>query len=546
MALDVNAARTKAAGVVRSFSPQQLLILGGLTIVTVIGLVALLRWVSQPSYAVLSAGASTEEVARVVEALDAAGIGYQLSANGSGVAVPNASLARARLALSEAGVSTGASAIDGYEILDKQGITTSDFKMNVDYVRAKEGELAKALMKMDGIRAATVQLSVPEQRLFRDDQEAARASVLLQTARPLDESAVKAVIQTVAAAVPKLTPENVTVTDTSGQVLSIAGMTGGGSDPLQVQRKYEAALAAQVESMLTTIYGPRRAVVRVNATMNLDQIESKSVTHKPETAVPVAQATSTETYKGTGPVPEGIIGVTGQQGEAGQPETSDYQKNDTTSEIAVDRVETVQREAPGKVERLSVAVALDQNLDPQPDIAQIEQLVQAAVGFEQARGDIVTVATQPFDQTAAAAADEAAKEVEGAASRGKLLGYVQTGGAVLVLLLAVLFLRRGLKGQKVSVDEVDEAELAKSAEPFGVLPSSGANAAGALGSGEDTVDDDAIVLEEVDEESAEPRQPMTLPERRMLDPAAEVLDLIDREPDDVAALLRSWVADRRS
>lgn len=547
MALDVTAARSRAAGAVKSFSPQQLLILGALAIVTVIGLVALLRWVSQPSYAVLTAGRSTDDVAKVAEALDGASLAYRLSTNGTGVLVPNADLAKARLALASAGVPTGDSTVAGYDLLDKQGITTSEFTQNINFVRAKEGELAKALMKMDGIRTATVQLSVPEKRLFKDDQEAARASVLLATTRPLDESGVKAVMQTVAAAVTGLTADNVTVTDTSGQVLSIAGMTAGGSDLLQVQRKYESALGAQVESMLTTIYGPRRAVVRVNATMNLNQIESKSITHKPDTTVPVAQSTSSETYKGTGAVPGGIAGVTGQQGANAQSEQSDYAKSDSTTEIAVDKTEIVQRDAPGKVERLSVAVALDQNLDPQPDVAQIEQLVQAAVGYQQGRGDVVTIATQPFDQTVTSAADDAAKQLDSAASRNKLLGYVQTGGAVLVLLLATLFLRRGLKTKKVAVDEIDQAELLRSAEPFGVLPSSnGVAPAGALVAVGDRDEDAAATeLARVEAEAAQ-RQALVMPERRLLDSAAEVLDLIDREPDDVAALLRSWVADRRS
>ncbi len=546
MALDINAARARASKLTRSFSPQQMLILGGLAIVTVMGMVALVRWVSQPSYSALLAGASPAETAKVTEALDGAGLTYQLSGNGSGVMVAQGDLARARLAMTAAGISTTGQAA-GYELLDGEGLTTSDFKQQVNYKRALEGELTNTLLAMDGVDSARVTLSLPEKAVFKDDQDEPRASVLVGANGALDGTGVRAIMQTVAAAVPGLTTDNVTVTDTTGRILSLAGMSAE-DDPMQLARKYEAATTAQAQSMLDAIFGPGKAVVRVNASLELNEQSSKEIVYDTTNTVPVASQKSSEVYTGNGgTLPAGVIGVTGTtlraalDGNAGV-----YERKDDAVSTAVGSKETVSQQSPGELKRLSVAVVVDQAaLDTVgADTQALEQLVIAAVGADVVpvadggRGDTVEVQAQTFDAASVEAADEAAKAAAGAQSKDKIVGYAKTGGALVVLLLAVLFLRKGLKSRREEIDEIDEYTLARSAEPFGVLhaadvPTAQHTPLGAamarpvgasLGGGAEDRDEG----------------------RRALDPATEVLDLIDREPDDVAALLRSWVADRRS
>ncbi len=548
MALDITAARSRATRVAKSFSPQQMLILGGLSVVSIMGLVALMRWVSQPSYSALTAGANPAEVAKVAEALDGGGIAYKLSTNGSGVLVAQSDLAQARLVMSSAGISSNGE-MAGYELLDKQGLTTSDFKQQIDYKRALEGELINTLMEMDGVDTARVTLSLPEKAVFRDDQDEPRASVLVGANGALDGSGVRAIMQTVAAAVPGLTTNNVTVTDTTGRILSVAGMSSD-DDPLQLARKYEAASAAQAQTMLDAIFGPGKAVVRVSALMDTSKVESKETTYDTSNTVPVNSATSKEVFNGPGgTVPIGIIGVTGTTlGATSAKDGQVYTKEDDAKSLAVGSKETVTHENPGKLQRLSVAVAVDQTaLDAVgADTEALRSLVIAAVGAdvspvaEGGRADLVEVQGQTFDSAGVDAAEEAAKAADGAKSKDKILGYAKTGGTLVVLLLAVLFLRKGLRSRTDEIDEIDRATLARSAQPFGVLsatelakvsgpavlaPRPVAVAVGAGGLGGESRDGN---------------------DRRALDPAAEVLDLIDREPEDVAALLRSWVADRRS
>lgn len=541
MALDINAARARATRAAKSFSPQQMLILAGLFIVSVMGLISLVRWVSQPTYSVLVAGASVSQTAKVTAALDESGITYKLSPNGTGVSVAQADLAKANLALSTAGVTTDGTR-PGYDVLDGQGLTVSDFKQQVDYKRAIEGELANTLMQMDGVDTARINLSLPEKALFKDDQTDPRASVLIGANGALDATSVRAIMQTVASAVPGLTTDNVTVTDTTGQILSVAGM-GSGSDPMQMARKYEAATTAQAQSMLDAMLGAGHSVVRVNADMDFDQTESKQTAYDKDNAVVVASQKASETFQGaSGTIPAGVAGVTGTSIAVAVATDQRYEKADDASSVAVGSTETLTRTSPGKVQKLSVAVAIDQaTLDKlgidQQGIADIRQLVIAATGAQvddaspdQSR-DVVAVRSQVFDTESTKAADDAAKAVESAQTKDAMMRYAKTAGALLVLVLVAVFLRKGLRSRDDEVDEVDDLVLARSAEPFGVLRS-GETA------GQATANRLAVAGDEDDDARRA--------SRRALDPATEVLDLIDREPEDVAALLRSWVADRRS
>ena len=529
---------TRAA---KSFSPQQLFILAGLSIVSVLGLISLVRWVSQPTYSVLVSGASMSETAKVTAALDGSGISYKLSSTGSGVSVAQADLAKANMALNTAGVTTDGSR-PGYDVLDGQGLTVSDFKQQVDYKRAIEGELANTLTQMDGVDTARINLSLPEKALFKDDQSDPRASVLIGANAALDSTAVRAIMQTVASAVPGLTTDNVTVTDTTGQILSVAGM-GAGADPMQMAHKFEAATGAQAQTMLDAMLGAGHSVVRVNADMDFNETESKQTAYDKENAVVVASQRASETFQGaSATIPMGIAGVTGTTLAPTTGADQKYEKSDDANSVAVGSTETLTRIGPGRLQKLSVAVALDQatldklGIDEQ-GLTNIRQLVIAATGAQvndaspdQSR-DVVAVRAQMFDTEDTKAVNEALEAAESAESKDAMIRYAKTGAALLVLVLVALFLRKGLRSRGDEVEEIDGAALARSAESFGALrsgelrrPSPAGAIRPAAAAGEDA----------------------RLASRRALDPATEVLDLIDREPEDVAALLRSWVADRRS
>src|SRR5687767_1255749 len=150
-----------------------------LAVVALVGGFTFLRWVSAPSYGVLYSGLSAEDAGDVVEELKSKGVDYKLQNDGTTILVNEAAVYDTRLELSAAGVPRGGAV--GYELLDKQSFTTSEFRQRVDYQRAVEGELSRTLMALEGVESATVHLAIPEETLFEKDEKPTRASVLLRT-----------------------------------------------------------------------------------------------------------------------------------------------------------------------------------------------------------------------------------------------------------------------------------------------------------------------------------------------------------------------------
>ncbi|MDY7103131.1 MAG: flagellar basal-body MS-ring/collar protein FliF [Actinomycetota bacterium] len=510
MALDAAALRDRAARAAGSFSPQQIVIIGLLGVVAAVGVVAALRWITEPSWTLVATTRSLSETANVVDELEAEGLTTRVEGDGQ-VFVRAEEAQDARLLLATATVD--GTEVVGYELLDDEGFTTSEFKQRVDLQRALEGELTRTLIDIEGIDEASVHLAIPEDQLFVEDEENVTASVVLTTPSQLDDDTVASVVSIVASAVPGLVPENVTVSDTDGRVLTGgAGGSTGSADAVEMTQLYETALETQVETMLASVLGPDHSVVRVSAQLNFDEATEESTTYDPDSQVAVREQLTDETFNGTGTPPEGVLGVTGEVTGDGAVQESEYTRGEQISEYAIDQVVRTSRQAPGRLERLSVAVVLDEALDPAPDPAQVNALVAAAAGIDPARGDQVVVDLLPFE---VAAEDDAAAEdeipAEDAANPLDMVGtYAPTAIGTLVLLLVAFMVWRGMRALKPTVVEIDAGEL---------------RAAG---------DDD---------EDADELEP---PEDRLtLDPAREVLDLIDRQPDEVAVLLRSWVADRR-
>lgn len=500
-----NALGDKLKSLRSSFSTPQLVMIGILTVATLIGTLAFVSWVSQPSYRVLSAGAPSDTNKAIVADLESKSIPYKLENGGSTILVRSSDLSRAKLdTVAGAGA---AGQVAGLELFDKQGFTTSDFQQRVGYQRALQGEITRAILSISGIESATVQLALPPERLFSRDQQSVRASVLLGSVATISPSTVNSVVQLVAAAVPGLDPNDVTVTDTRGRVLA-NGSSGTSSEDRRVEltQSYELALAAKAEGMLAEVYGPGRVTVRVSAELNLDDRKIETTTYKQNSAVPIRKATTTESFTGAGgPLPEGTTGVEGGVAAgAAAGANNKYDRNELTEESVVDTNVETSTKAPGSIERLSAAAIIDQGLEPAPNPATIKSIISAAIGARDDR-DTVVVETIAFDEETKAKNEEAAQAAVGAAKQAEggmtaIFGYVRMGVGVVLLVLVLLFLRRGLRS---SVETLD-------------VPAAAAAPAAA---GSRAIDLDADLPAE--------------------------LKLIDVRTDELATVLRSWVADRR-
>ncbi len=469
------------------------------------------QWVSTPSYTVLYSQLDDSTLATVVDELDRQGVPYEIEAGGARVLVPKADVYQIRASLAAAGVQNGALP-QGYSILDGQGLNVSDFRQRVDYQRALEGEMALTLLAMNDITAATVHLVIPEESLFAEDEESVTASVLLETASPLGELEIETVTFLVASGVEGLDPQNVTVADVDGTVLHAAGDMAAESAVsnrnLRMTRDYEAALAADVQALLASVVGPDSASVVVRAQLDFDEQSVETQTYDADSAVPLSEQTIDEQYTGAGTPPGGTLGVEGETIVSDNSGELTYSREEIIRQYGVDNVISREITAPGKVEALSVAVVMDDGSltgAPVPPVAEIEALITAAVGLDTARGDTLSVSAVAYPVPEVveepAAAEAAPMDIM------SMIPQVIGGLVLFIITVALLLMARGGKKDKnaTAVELNQPAALTGGETAGGALPGRA--------------------------EGAE------------IHP--EVMNLVQRQPEEIAVLLRSWLADRR-
>jgi flagellar M-ring protein FliF len=514
-----------------SFTPGQkaVTILGVLVIA--IGGYLFATWAARPSYAPLFSNLSSADASAIVDKLSATGTPYQLTEGGTTILVPQSQVYDVRLKMSGQGLP--AQADTGYALLDKQGITTSEFMQNVDYQRALEGELAKTIKSINGVTSATVHLAIPQKDIFADDAQQPTASVLVAStvgSTPTQDQ-VQAIVHLVASSVVGLAPNQVTVAGSDGTVLS----TGGGQDPSSggtggragQTSDFEHRMNLALEQMLASVVGTGHVVVNTTADLDYDNTQTKTQTYvapSPSTP-PISQTNNSETYSGSGSGVGGVLGPDNIQvpnGTAGG--AGNYSHSTNTQDNAVGLVTETRNSAPGNVRRLSVAVLLDSNTAKNLNMGQIQTLISSAVALTPSRGDTIAVSALPFDQTKAADAKTALAQSAKAGKMEQLLAYAKTGVLVLAILL-LLFMawrasRRAKKAQ-LTADELAQLERVQTTieAKRGALAGAGAGGAAALEAPAAAVDD--------------------------LDYRAEFAKIVERQPENVAQVLRDWLAESR-
>lgn len=514
----------------------------GQKVVAVVGTAAVLlaallvfRWVATPNYAPLFSNLAAEDASAVVDELNAEGVPYQLANNGATVMVPQSQVYDTRIALSGKGL-PASSGTDGYSLLDNQGISTSEFQEQTDFKRAMEGELARTIEAIDGVNTAVVHLALPPKKVFADEQDPPTASVLVDTAAgsTLDPEQVQAVVHLVAASIDGLAPENVTVADSQGRVLSSSDSAGlGASTRDQELADFESQKTSQIQAVLDRILGPGNSTVQVTADLDFDKSTSDSTTYQTDpTKVPLSSSSSSEKYDGPAGGAGTVNGVVGPDGQmdpltTSGSDSSKYVKEQNTEDNAVDTVVEHRENAPGSINSLHVAVAIDTTALQGRSTTDIQNLIAAGNGIKKKRGDTIQVTSVQFDRTA----DQAAKAELAAAAKAdqqaQLWRWIRNAGIAVgvlaALLLAWLRGRRRSKAreqattyivEQLRTDAAERAALAAAAEAQ--QPTSPALAA----------------LERADNAANEQLR-------------TELASLVEKQPEDVAALLRGWLVDRR-
>ena len=492
------------------------------------------KWAATTDYAPLYSNLDSSDASDITAELDARGVSYELSNGGATILVPRADVYQTRIDLSAKGMPNGG---DGYALLDdKSGsITQSEFSQRVDYQRAVQTELANTIMAMDGVRAATVNLTLPSDDPFVGaDQEQAKAAVLLDLGSAgMDAEQTQAVVHLVSSSVADLTPDSVTVTDTQGNVLAAPG----GDDSLQSSQNlaktaaYETALAGKIEAMLAKSLGPGHATVAVTAEMNFDQSIEERTTSTPNvdaTGAPIPESASEKEtqYVGPGNNTTGVLGPDGTPTGGATTDVSFLETDRQVNNAFNTTIQTIEN-AGGDLERLNVAVMVDRDKVP-GGVAALTELISTAAGIDTARGDTLAVQPAVFDEKVQAAVEQQITAAETGSSATDMLGIARYLLTLLIVGLVLFFAWRAVKRAQLAMGPtrvpLDLAALEAAGYSVPALAE--------LGSIHEAM-------------NALPERPTPLePQRSSVE--HEVTDLIDRQPEEVAQTLRSWLADRRA
>jgi flagellar M-ring protein FliF len=401
---------------------------------------------------------SVEDSASIVKDLERQAVPYQLKSDGAIIMVPKDRVARLRMKLAESGLPKGGGV--GYEIFDKtDSLGTTTFVQNINHLRALEGELARTIRSIDRVQAARVHLVLPERPLFSRDKVDATASIVLKVRGALEPQQVRAIRHLVASAVNGLKPERVSVIDETGKLLADGAtpdnpLNGASSDERKLA--YENRLRSEVETIVSSVVGPGRARVQINADFDVNRITQTSDKFDPDGRV-LRSSQTREEQSATSDNREGAVSVgtelPGGSRPQQQPADSGNRGDQSrkTEEIVnyeISRTTKTEVIEAGRVNRVSAAVLVDGIYSkndkgevayqprPKEELDRIVTLVRSAIGFDAKRGDQVEVVNLRFAESTPSPINEMTgwmsylqftkDDITGAAEKGvmALLGLV--------------------------------------------------------------------------------------------------------------------------
>ncbi len=435
------------------------------------------------SYVALAKDAPLDEVGAIRAKLTAASIPFRLDDSGTGISVTKDRYAEAKVGLAVDGIPTRGG--KGLELMDDSQFGSTPFVQNVNYQRAIQGELARSLMQIDGVLAARVLIARPEPTPFVRDQRAPTASVVLKL-RPnanLSRATSSSIVSIVARAVDGLKPENVTVVDSTGRLLSDPNAADRENLPtgqLEYLRELETYLAGKAENMLNRHLGQGRAVVSVHADVNFQKLKEKSETYSAEKVVLEERTTtssSTSASRGGGVV--GAIsnisrtaGTTASSSGGGG--SGNMKEEVVQTSYAVPKVTREIEDRMSAVTRITIAALVD--LSPgeegQPtavpiSVTDAQEIIKQAIGYKTGRDEIKVSNVKLGIAIAPLADDEEAIKAQRFQTYVSLVRNVSLTAATLFAfaLIPLLLLRRMRKPVPAPAPEPEPIDLSPAPEP---------------------------------------------------------------------------------
>jgi flagellar M-ring protein FliF len=415
----------------------------------------MLFMVSGSNYAPLFTNVGSDQTSGIMGKLQAKNIPFKIEDGGKTILIPKDLVASTQMALmTEIGNTKVGSIGAGLELFDKQDFGTTSYAQRINYQRALQGELVRAINTLDAVKQSKVMIALPPKKTFLEEGSQPTASVVveLNSGKSLSEEQVKGITYLVGNAVEGLEPEKVTVIDTRGKVLSRSHDPGSaaGSELAEMKEKVQHEFEEKVESILTKAVGQGKVIVKVNADLNPRlQVTTEESVDPDKTAV-LSTTGEEENLDGQRTNPTGIPGSrsnlpgAGDNGQVGFNQTVKKGLN-TTNYVVPKTVKNI-REAAGALQKISVAVLVDGNLafkkndkgedtevytprSPE-ELAKFETLVKSAVGFDEKRGDSVKIENMQFQKEDFAETDKMLNSLERKKLLNALLKWTLLAGAL--------------------------------------------------------------------------------------------------------------------
>ncbi|BCD59924.1 MULTISPECIES: flagellar basal-body MS-ring/collar protein FliF [unclassified Nitratiruptor] len=499
----------------------------------------LIRDISAEKYGVLYANLTADDAGNILTILQEEKIPYKVEGNGKIILVPKDKIYDVRLKLAAKGLPRSQNV--GFEIFDEPKMGITHFQENINYIRALEGELARTIKKIDAVQDARVNIALSKDSIFAREEDEAKASVIisLHPGMSLTKEQVKAIVFLVSHAVPKLKPQNVTVVDNTGRVLSDMLEENEEkeiNDVVDLKRKLRRDIEKSVESMLARALGAQKVVVRANVEIETAKIDKRDEIYDPDKTAVVSERKIQEKSKSVPQRPVGSPGTptnvpatinTGPNGNILQ----DKSKKDITTNYDVTKSLIVTKQNVFKVKKITVGVLIDgkyiKKMDKngtmqvqfvprsEQELKSFENLIKSAIGYDPKRGDQVTVVSVPFENQALAAPIQPSKGFE---------RYIIYAAFALIAIMALLLVWFILKQRKQKV--LLEQELATVAQPGTTTPQS-------------LTESSKKALHELEEEMSA----LSLQDEPVYQ---KILHIAQENPDLIATLISKWIKEEAS
>lgn len=395
----------------------RLIALGAAGVVSIAIVLAAAIYVNKPAYETLYVGLETSDLNQVSIALAEANMAFEVGADGSSIQVPVGMTSKARLLLAERGLPNSTNA--GYELFDNVGsLGLTSFMQEVTRVRALEGEIARSIQQINGVSAARVHIVMPDVGNFRRGEQKPTASVMIRASSTTGRKAASSIRHLVASAVPGLDVDDVTILDSTGQLLA-SGDEFGGSEmnkSLGIVQNVQQEIENNIDKALAPFLGMDNFRSSVTATLNTDSQQIHETVFDPNSRVERSVRTTKEASKSeqtqndnATTVEQNVPQAAPQQGGATGPQSSDQsdkKEEQTNYEINQKTVATTRNSY--QIEKVSVAVVVNKGRiakmvgEPADQakvdayLAEMQKIVSSAAGINADRGDVVTLTAMDF------------------------------------------------------------------------------------------------------------------------------------------------------